>query len=624
MGFAVNTFDPGNQSPTNPLAENPIDKQLASNGAPAPSLPLNANEGDRGTSSSGQPMVFHGGRWITEANYAMAVAGAGPPGAPPAAPPPGGNPSGGGLFGGVRSAVAGVAAGAAANNLATYKMVSTPGYQPVSSITGAPAPAVSFDAVNQQASDVTAGLRAQLAGMTPRDAPLAAAPPPAQVTLADAGTLQRAAPIGASLADPTTLQRTAPISASLADPTTLQRTGAITDTAVDQGVANQTRAQQEISLAGLRAAALGTVPSAAELQLRQTTDRNIKNQYALAAALQGRSAGGALKQASDATGELDAQSAADAAVLRANEQAAARTAESTALSGVRTADLGVAEKQADITSATKVQNQNTDVNQNKTAADLDIKGKQFNAGQQQTAATTNQATDLTQNRSAADLDIKGKEFNAGQQQTADTQNQNTALGENKTQFQGGVDVSTTNANNATGVSKFNNTQAQALAIQNTENQLKQTQLDDTQKQVVMNAVLVAQGQQIQGVTNQGAYNNAVGALKISQQLANQAKTAAELQFANGLIGTLMGAIAAYAAVMQKGGGGAPVTQIPGVAPGTSSNAPNNSNAYPASTLYPQGGGVGGTDRGGGQTTDPTTDEWGNPIGQAPTGQGGDQ
>jgi hypothetical protein len=475
-----------------------------------------------------------------------------------------------------------------------------------------------FDGVNQQASDVTAGLRAQLAGLAPRAAPQAGAPPPAQTTLADAGTLQRAGDISAAQAGGTQLQRVGNITAASAAPTSLARVDPITGATIDQGASNETRAQQETSLAGLRAAATGAVPSAAELQLRQTTDRNIKNQYALAAALQGRSAGGALKQASDATGDLDAQAAADAAVLRAKEQSDARNAESAALSGVRGQDIGVATSQAGLTQGAQVQNQNTGVQQNTTAANLQQNNQQFNAGLKQAADITNQGVGVTQNATQFNADTDLSKFNAGLRQGADIQNQNTAAGENKTQYQGNLDVSTTNANNATGVSKFNSSQAQALAIQNTENQLKQTQLDDTQKQVVMNAMLVAQGQQIQGVTNAGAYQNTVAGLRISQQLANQAKTAAELQFANGLIGTFMGAIAAYAAAMQSGGANAPVT-IPGVSPGTTS-----SGGTPASTLYPQGGGVGGTDRGGGQTTDQNTDEQGNPIGETPTGQGGDQ
>lgn len=107
---------------------------------------------------------------------------------------------------------------------------------------------------------------------------------------------------------------------------------------VDNTQSQQTRTQQQDALDALKAAANGTVPSAAELQMRQQASRNAAQQYALAATLQGRSPGGALRQASIGDAMVQGQTNADAGTLRATEQANARNAYTTALGGVRGQD----------------------------------------------------------------------------------------------------------------------------------------------------------------------------------------------------------------------------------------------------------------------------------------------
>lgn len=98
------------------------------------------------------------------------------------------------------------------------------------------------------------------------------------------------------------------------------------------------RARQTGGLDMLGAAAAGTVPSVAELQLRQQAARNAAGAYGTAAALQGRSPGAALRSAQNAGVAIQGQTNADAGILRAKEMADARTAYIQALTGVRSGD----------------------------------------------------------------------------------------------------------------------------------------------------------------------------------------------------------------------------------------------------------------------------------------------
>jgi hypothetical protein len=93
--------------------------------------------------------------------------------------------------------------------------------------------------------------------------------------------------------------------------------------------------QQEWNIEQLQKAAAGRVPSPAELQLQKQAGLNAARQYGLAAALQGRNPGAALRSAR--LGSLATQSDANlqAAQLRAQEQAQARAALVQALASAR-------------------------------------------------------------------------------------------------------------------------------------------------------------------------------------------------------------------------------------------------------------------------------------------------
>ena len=82
--------------------------------------------------------------------------------------------------------------------------------------------------------------------------------------------------------------------------------------------------QGQGAIAGLQDAASGAVPSAAEQQLRAQGSRDASNSFGIAAALQGRSPGMALKNAIQGATQTQATTNQQAGVQRANEQATAR------------------------------------------------------------------------------------------------------------------------------------------------------------------------------------------------------------------------------------------------------------------------------------------------------------
>lgn len=107
-----------------------------------------------------------------------------------------------------------------------------------------------------------------------------------------------------------------------------------------QGAWNPTQAgintnNQNLNIAQLQAQANGTAPSAAELQLQQQGAKNAAGAYGLAAALQGRDPGQALRTAQQTALQTQANTNAQAAQMRASEQAAGQTALAGALSGMQ-------------------------------------------------------------------------------------------------------------------------------------------------------------------------------------------------------------------------------------------------------------------------------------------------
>ena len=292
-------------------------------------------------------------------------------------------------------------------------------------------------------------------------------------------------------------------------------------TQVNQGQSNQTRSQQEQSIADLVAASRGLVPSAAEIQLHQATDRNVANQFALASALQGRSAGGALKQASDQAGAINAQAAGDAAALRANEQANARVALSNSLFGVRQGDITPEITNAQLGNATGIANAGnittSNVNNAKILSDIaagnaaeqnKLSALQSTLVNQAGINNANNATTVNVNNADQQNMLTGKQ--ADLQNAAAIANANNA-----------TSASQTNANNSTTLVGKQADINQQSAVDNVTNMLKARGLDDDQIARFMQSLVTSKGQDLGFQTdtqrNLIAQQLGLGGLGIDQQ-----------------------------------------------------------------------------------------------------------
>lgn len=111
------------------------------------------------------------------------------------------------------------------------------------------------------------------------------------------------------------------------------------------GPQDQWRDQQQ-TLASLYAQqAAGNGPSLAQGQLQQATDRNMQQAMALGASQRGAGTAGGLKSIFDHQSQIGSQMASDSALLRLQEQMAARNALGGILNAGRGQDMGVASAQ---------------------------------------------------------------------------------------------------------------------------------------------------------------------------------------------------------------------------------------------------------------------------------------
>jgi hypothetical protein len=341
------------------------------------------------------------------------------------------------------------------------------------------------------------------------------------------------------------------------------------------------RAQQQGLVTGLQGAIAGTDPSVAAILLRQATDRNIANQYALAASSHGIGSGLAERQAMMGAADLNSKAAADNAILRAKEITDARAQLADVLGQQRTADISTATTQftaaqgvnsdyagaqntrgnlnATLANATGIANASNDTNAavatarnltdaNTTAASLANAVEIDNANNRvslsekqadltQDASKTNAGAANETNRFNATQDQQNQQFNVGQ--TNDIGKFNTGETNKANQFNAGQ-ANTVNLANAsqyqqnnqfnTGqandVSKFNSTQNQQ------NNQFNAGQTNDISKTNANNQTGISQSNttarltqaQIDAKARQDAAANALAASGQSITQENNTQT----------------------------------------------------------------------------------------------------
>jgi hypothetical protein len=113
--------------------------------------------------------------------------------------------------------------------------------------------------------------------------------------------------------------------------------------ALDQAAANQSRGVQYEALGAVRDVLSGRAPSVAEIQLRNTLNRNVNAQNAAAAAGRGLSAAAMRRNAALNIGRLNANASSQGALLRAQEQADARKTLGALATDTRGQDLSAAQ-----------------------------------------------------------------------------------------------------------------------------------------------------------------------------------------------------------------------------------------------------------------------------------------
>lgn len=134
-------------------------------------------------------------------------------------------------------------------------------------------------------------------------------------------------------------------------------------TQLQTGNYDPTRAAQLDLASRLQATAAGTAgPSAADLQMKQAMDQSAAQQFGLASALQGRSAGGALRQASEGSANILGQEAAAGGIQRAQEVQAANSQLGSTLGTVAGQDIGIAGQNATMNQQTQLANLSAKLN----------------------------------------------------------------------------------------------------------------------------------------------------------------------------------------------------------------------------------------------------------------------
>lgn len=338
----------------------------------------------------------------------------------------------------------------------------------------------------------------------------AAAPLPIQVQLAQAAQAQRQGAIGAPTIQAERAGTQAPVgfdritgaqegrttlnAPTLAQQAQLAPTALTGPASIDQAQQAQFRASQTGLVSGLQGAINGTDPSVAAIMLRQATDRNIANQYALAQAANGQNAGLAARQAAINAAEIGQQSIGQQALLRAQEIATARGQLGSVLDSGRGQDIGLAQQQAGLQQQANLANQGATNSASATQLGADVQTRLANAGFSNTA-----------NQTQAQLDAARAQFNATSANTAAQANQSAGLA-----------AGTTNASLAQQVALANAAAGNNAATQNANNALQASTTNTTLAQQVALANAAAQT----GVSTANA-NNATSANTASAQLANQ-------------------------------------------------------------------------------------------------------
>jgi len=373
-------------------------------------------------------------------------------------------------------------------------------YQPVAAPV-AQSPAAIQAAIAQQQAPIQAGLAqaqnataAQIGSTT-----LAANAPSVQ-----AQQIQAAQIAAAQQAQAGRVQGTQVPAAALASMTQLAPTALAQTAQIDPSQQAQFRAQQQGLAGSLQGTINGTTPSVAALMLRNATDNAVSNQYALAQAANGMSAGQAQRQAMLGAANLNSQSIYQQALLRAQEIATAQGQLGGVLDQGRSGDLSLATNQAGLTQQSNLANAGALNSASQAQLGADVQTKLTNAGATNQAQLAQAQINAGASQQQAALDTGTSQFNAGAlnaQAQAQAQLQQAASLANQ---QSNLQAGTTNATLAQQVALAN------AGAQNTTNQ----------QNAQLQQAAALQNSQLGTQASLANANNVTSANTASAQLAN--------------------------------------------------------------------------------------------------------
>lgn len=304
----------------------------------------------------------------------------------------------------------------------------------------------------------------------------------------------------------------------------------MTGATIDTTAANQARAASNGTLGRYGALAddlsgvlSGKVPTAAERMFQGANDELVRQQLGWAAGQSGAAGAAALKHAAQQSALMGQKAANDAARIKSEEMAKARSDLAGVLGGMgglsegmRGTDARLATDQAGLTQGarqidaqlgTQVALDNsgrqdardalniTELNKGALAqAGLDTDVSKFTAGELNKGAITQADITSGEGIKEAELDTGTSQFNAGQDNTMSDKGADRTLDQQKFNVATGLDISKFNAQQVQEIAKFNAQLDQAKSQADLEAVLRVMALDDAAKASIRSAWLTANGQ----------------------------------------------------------------------------------------------------------------------------------
>lgn len=303
----------------------------------------------------------------------------------------------------------------------------------------------------------------------------------------------------------------------------------------------QFRAGQQGLVSGLQGAISGQDPSVAAIMLRQATERNSANQFALSQAGGGQNAGLAQRQAMINAGDINQQAAGQQALLRAQEIATARGQLGGALDSARGADIGLATGQASLQQGANLANAGA-LNQTNIAQGQLTQGASLaNAGAANNAnLVQGQLTNATA-LANANAQTGTSQFNSGQDAARQLAQAQLTQGASLANQSANLQAATTNttvaqqaalAEASNRLSAAQGNQSANLAANTTNASLAQGV--NLANQGAVNQQNIAQGQLTQGANLQNANNATNVSQSNAGNVTSTANANAQLQNATNL------------------------------------------------------------------------------------------